>query len=171
MRVKAARAAAVAAFTLVEMLLVLLVISVMAGAAVVNLRGRQDGHALRAAAKDLAAAMQFAAARAEAEDCPYRVALDDKLQSFQVECLRPGSAGFVGAEGMAGAKKAMARGVTVDAIAPASPDASPPEDKTAALYFLPDGGGFAGSVKLKNRAAEVVHIDVLPGTRQIHVRG
>ncbi len=90
-------------FTLIELLLVMVLMATLTGAVVVSLTGRQDSRTLEFAAKDLAAAMRFAAKQAAVHGVAYRVAFCDDHTSYRVErCSDAAMQDYVPAKGVAG---------------------------------------------------------------------
>ena len=155
------------AFTLVEMLLVLVIISSLLATMAVSLTGRRDRHALRVAAEDLAASLRFAAERARLTGRHCRVAFEDDYSGYRLEmATEQGAESFAPDIGMAGAGRRFAEGIRLAQDADPGRQA-PPAPKT--LTFSPNGEGFAGRLRLRNRADEQIDIEVAPETHQVHV--
>jgi prepilin-type N-terminal cleavage/methylation domain-containing protein len=152
------------AFTLVEMLLVLTIISVLAGSVVVAFEGRSDAFRLAFAASDLAATLDDVADRARLANSAYRVRLVANT-AFVVE-KRSASSGatYVPAEG-GDRLHPLPTGVWVAEITGAT--GVPLEGD--ALEFVPGGASFAGRVRLVNRRGETRSVVVLPVTGQTSI--
>jgi len=156
------------AFTYVEMLVVLVLIGMLAGAAVVSLRGRTQTFALRTATKDLAAALRHAQEEARLRQCPHRVVFSEDTSAYRVESApHADPADFTAARGRAGRMCPLPRGVHVAAVRVNGREI---DLDSVALEFGPGGPLFSGHVRLVNDAGEVAWIEVVRGTGQIHVR-
>lgn len=154
------------AFTLIEMLLVIVLISIVSGSLVVSLSGRQDTHSLSVAAKDLATAIRFTAAEARIKHSPHRIAFHDEFRAYRIEATPHGSNGsFAPVGGLAGAMKRFAKRVRVTSVSAAGGSTDHTSNE---LVFLPDRRGFDGSIELQNQAGETVRIEVLRETAQVN---
>lgn len=153
------------AFTLIELFVVVVVLSILTGSVVVALQGRADAYALEASARDLSAAIRFAVTEARLRQRPFRVRFLDEWRSYRVETLGAGGE-FQPAKGMAGIVRTLPGGINVAAIGQGGGSTGPlPES----LDFEPAGGGFAGTVRLVSRGGPVADVEVLPGSGQVHV--
>ena len=152
--------------TLVEMLLVVSIIGILAGSVVVSFAGRREGHALRAATEELAAAIRFAEAQSRLQGIAHRVWFDRRDGAFRVERLRDGV--FVAVAGRAGRERRPIEGVritgTIDALAG-------PDPALTSLVFDPRGERFTGRVGLKARDGLARWIDVAAETGQVQIDG
>ena len=159
----------IAAFTLVEMLLVLVLLATLTGTMAVSLGGRQDRHAIRVCAKDLATAIRFCAAQARLKGRPHRLAFYDGLRAYRVETIDTQSGqDFVPVYGQAGRKRTLVKGVEVTAISTEDRELDL-ADLTEILTFDPNGSSFHGKIELRNRKDEAITIEVLPTTAQVHI--
>ena len=155
------------AFTLVEMILVLVLIGILASSVVVSFEGRQETHALRSAAQDLAATIRFAVREAAVANQSHRVVFDDAMSSYWVETVAAGTKHeYKPVRGWAGQGRRLNEGVTLVGV---SSDGMTVEARAEALEFLPGGSGFYGVIELKSRDDELVRIEVLEETGQVHV--
>ncbi len=155
------------AFSLVEMLLVLVVISALLATMAVSLAGRRDHQALRVAAEDLATSLRFAAERARLTGRPCRLAFQDDYSGYRLEIATDQSGeSFAPDIGMAGQGRRFAEGIRLVQDADPGRQARP---APKALTFAPQGKGFAGRLHLRNRADEQIDIEVIPETHQVHV--
>jgi len=153
-------------FTLVEILLVVVLMSVMAGAVVVSLRGRQDAHVLEVTANDLAAAIRFAATEARLRGTAQRIVFSADHGQYSVERERPDDQEFTRVGGLAGTRHRLAAGVRIRAMGHGRQAmASLP----VVLEFDGHGGGFAGWIELVNRLGETIRIEVTAETQQVYV--
>jgi Tfp pilus assembly protein FimT len=149
-----------------EMLVVVVIIGVLAGAAVVNLKGRQEPYVLRAAAEDLAGAIRYAQVQSRLRGQAHRVAFLEDMRGWRVEAVGGWGGEYVAADGTAGIAKALAAGVRIARIT--RPDGSA-ELSLSALEFYADGSGFAGSIDIQSGSSQVIRVEVLAQTGQVHV--
>ena len=156
------------AFTVVEMLLVLVLIGALTGGVVVSLRGRRGEYALRTASQDLAAAIRFAAGQAQAGNVPHRVAFESDRRTYRVEVAADDDGSrFAPVGGRMGHSKSLGRAVEVVEVRVGG---RRDDSMLSSLEFGRRGAGFSGSIKLQNDAGETRWIDVTPEVRQVHVR-
>jgi type II secretion system protein H len=160
-------AAARAGFTLLEMLMVVTIMAIFAGSLVVSLKGRQDEHALRAAAQDLSEALRYAAGEARLLGKPCRVEFSPALDEYHVEALDLETVKFAPLDGRAGLAKPLTPGIKIAEFAPALADADAQEPS---IFFGADGSGFSGKIKLKSRAGQVRQVQVIAQTGQVYVQ-
>lgn len=154
----------VRAFTLVEMLLVLVLISILTGAAVVSLSGKQDQYALKVSTDDLAAAIGYAATQAHLTQQSYRVSFDPQRESYQV-LVRPDSTAneYVPADGLAGSLRHLVHGVQVVSIH----DENDPTKQSIEALDFGLGTNFYGLIRLQNRLEQSATIQVLAQTQEV----
>ncbi len=159
----------IGAFTLVEMLLVLVLLATLTGTMAVSLGGRQDRHAIRVCAKDLATAIRFCAAQARLKGQSHRVAFYEGASAYRVEAADAVQGDdFVPVYGQAGRKRTLVKGVEVTAISTEDRELDV-DDLTDVLTFRPKGNNFHGKIELRNRKDEAITIEVLPTTAQVHI--
>lgn len=155
------------AFTLVEMLLVLILISLLASGAVVSLRGRKDTYALQVSTHDLAKAMELAVSQAKLKQSTHRVVFNDPRQTYRVEKATTDSAlEFTPAQGQAGMGNSLIEGVRISRVWYAENKSIP---LPSSFEFYAGGGGFYGRIELVNRTGDSKTIEVMPQTGQVHV--
>jgi len=155
------------AFTLVEMLLVVVLLATLTGTLAASLSGRVDRHALRIAGKDLAMAVRFSVAEARLKRLPHRVAFHDHWTSYRVEKAESGAGReYTPVRSLAGQVKTLAKQVRVAGV---STDGRLLESLPEALPQYPNGNGFRGEIQLANRAGETLTIKVLPVTGQVRI--
>lgn len=103
-----------AAFTLVELLLVLVLLGVFSTSAAVAFQGRDRPYALRVMGEDLGAAFRSAGSASRATRRPHRVVLDEVERVFWIEGSdAEAEGGFARVRGMAGRPHAFIDGVMV----------------------------------------------------------
>ena len=155
------------AFTLVELMIVMVIIAVFATGVVVSFQGRQDIYALHAATKDLAATVGYTARQSKLNQCTYRIAFYDDLKRYRVETINYGTTiDFVPVNGRAGMIKLLPAGVQISEILS---DGHTINHLPDTLTFRPDGSGFSGRIELRNRKGETMQIEVMHKTGQVHV--
>lgn len=159
------------AFSLLELLIVLALIATMAGAAVVALQGRDDPHALRASAEDLASAIRFAVAEAERTGAKHRVRFVELGRGFRVERYQEHQAsGWTQARGAAGIVRNLPEGVWLQQEVAAAEGQPPSTGQVVERMFEFGGrGSFSGQVALVNEAGEAMAVRVAPLSRQVTV--
>lgn len=155
-------------FTLIEMLIVLVLISIICGAAVVSLHGRARTYELHSGAKDLAAAIEHGLHVGRFRDGACRLTFLDGMRSFRVDRAATGEYGldYVPVRGMAGRVRTLAAGVEITRI-----------ERDGTQTFLPVNwldlvdvtGVFTGAIELKNASGEVLRIEVLGETGQVDI--
>jgi general secretion pathway protein H len=154
------------AFTLIELLVVMVVISIVAGSVVVCLQGRQDAHGLRAAGKDLAAALRFAGAEARLRQMAHRIAFSVDLDGYRIEAQDAATLTFEPIKGVGGEMKHWGPDIRVAAVTANGSRLDPPPDS---LEFSRDGHGFAGDIQLQGRNAQTIKIEVTGGANQVNI--
>ena len=155
------------AFTLVEMLLVVVLLATLTGTLAVSLGGRVDRHALRIAGKDLAAAIRFSVAETRLKCLPHRVAFYDNWTRYRVERAESAAGSeYAPVRSLAGQMKTLAKQAR---IAGASTDGQPLESVPETLPQYPDGNSFHGEIQLANRSGETLTIKVSPVTGQVQI--
>lgn len=155
------------AFTLVEMLLVLILIALLASGAVVSLRGRKDAYALQVSTHDLAKAIEFAASQAKLKQSSHRVVFDDSRQTYRVEkAITDSALEFAPVKGQAGMGNSLTEGVRISRVWRAGNEITP---LPSSFEFHAGGGGFYGRIELVNRTGDSRIIEVMPQTGQVHV--
>jgi len=163
------------AFTLVEMLLVLVIMSFFAGAIAVSLHGRADMLALRSATNDLASTIQYAARQAQGRGVPHRVALERpgkdsaRPYAYRVQIWSDPGQEFVDAHGLAGQRHLLPEGISLGRVTSAAPGNSANTSVIDYLDFLPDQG-FYGTLELSDRTGRVVTLQIMPVTAQVVVK-
>lgn len=152
-------------FTLIEMMLVVLIISILAGSLAANLQGRKDSQALRVGAEDLAAAVRFAAAQAATQGRCVQVALLHEGRAFEVQALDEKGVAQPLA-GLTGSHREFARQVHVDRVE--RNDQARTDGPVDAIAF---GGGrdFAGWIELVDGLGQSRRIEVADATAQVRI--
>jgi len=164
---RAASGQADLAFTLIEMLLVVVMLATLTGTLAISLSGRLDRHALRIAGKDLAAAVRFSVSETKLTRLPHRVAFHDDLTRYRVERAESTAGSEYGpVKSLAGRMKMLAKQVR---ILGTSVDGEPLDTAPESLPQYPDGSGFHGKIQLANRTGETLTIEVSSVTGQVWI--
>jgi prepilin-type N-terminal cleavage/methylation domain-containing protein len=162
-------------FTLIEMLVVIMLISLLVGSSLVSVHGRRDDVALKMSVRDLSATVRFAAEHSLRERRPFRIAFAEGLETYRVEVMSPATGNYHPAEGLAGQAHSVAEGVFVVGI---EADGEARDGGTTGagaakvstcIQFRPDGNGFAGIVRLRNRSGRRATLRVAPYSGQTDV--
>lgn len=165
-RIHTGTASLLAAFTLIEMLLVFVFIGILSSAVVVSFADRQDREALHAAVDDLAAALRYAASQAHLEERSYRVVFNGPRREYHLEAAQRGTLGFVRATGQAGRTRRIVSGVRLHRV---SERGRVLAEIPHALLFDPSGFGFSGQVELVSRGDKKRYIKVYARTGIVDV--
>ena len=154
------------AFTLIEMILVMVILASLTGALAVSWTGAEDRHKLRAAAKDLAAAIRFSATEARLRQVPHRVTFNETFTVYRVEkAVSHEGRRFEPARGQGGRLKALVEGIRIESTLA---DGHEPKPLPEALVYDSYGSGFHGEIRLRNRRGESIGIRVA-SSGQVHV--
>jgi general secretion pathway protein H len=154
------------AFTLIELLVVVVIISIIAGSVVVCLQGRQDAYGLKAAGKDLAAALRFAATQARLRQTAHRIAFSVDRGGYRIEAQDTSTLRYEPIKGVGGEMKQLGPNVSLAAVVA---NGGGLDSRPANLDFSPDGRGFAGDVHLQGRNGQTIRIEVIGETNQVNV--
>lgn len=153
------------AFTLAEMLLVLVLIALLTSGVAVSLRQRLDAYALKTASQGLAEAIRFAATEAYRRGQPYRVVFLDK-KSYRVE-KREGP-DFVPESAGPGRTAWLAGEVRIVSIA--GPDGQLVQPTPSCLVFDQSTEIFSGQICLQGQSNRQIRIDVNGLSGQVGLR-
>ena len=154
------------AFTLVELLLVLTLISIVSGSIVVSFCGRKEAHALRQAARDLEHAISYIAAKTAQTRRVHRLVFSGDQRTYRLEGATDlGGIVFAPVRGVGGRNRALPDGVRVVSVQQHS------EQINLSQQSLVFGGSetFSGTIELTNRLGETVRFEIHPETAQISI--
>lgn len=178
------------AFTLIEMMIVLVIISIMTAVIIPEMRGTYRDAQLKAVSRDLINVFDVAASRAVSFNQVHRVLLDFKGGKFMVERLVKGEGrdavyetlkDVPGSEGVWDKRLTLEfRGRDEDSMeASSAPDpASPSEPAEAeggnfqpedAIAFYPDGTADARNLLLRDSEGFRIGLRINPATARIHL--
>lgn len=153
------------AFTLVELLLVIVMIAVLAGGAVVNLHGRGQSHALMFGAKDLAATLEYGLGWSAGQGRQCRLSFDQSWRRYRLEELAfDGASDYQALAGKSGQWHDLPTGVAVRGIEGVS---GPIDPMPQTLSLSSDASGFSGHVELASSDGKLAWAIVHPVTRLV----
>ena len=153
------------AFTLVEMLMVLVIIAVLSSSVAVSVSGRSGKRALRVAARDLAAAIGYASSQARLVGHEHRVVFLADGRAYRVEALVSEFDGqFAPVRGQAGAERSMPPDVRIASVSGSN---GPFKEVPDWLRFGSGDCGFTGRIVLQNEAGRSASIEVIGRTGQV----
>jgi prepilin-type N-terminal cleavage/methylation domain-containing protein len=153
------------AFTLTELLLVIVLIGILSGGAVVSLRGRGQVHALAVAAKDLAATVEYGREYGPAHGRACRLAwlLDHRAYWLEEAELSDGAA-FTPLRGRCGQGHSLPESVRLAAVRDTGGPLDPLPDS---LTLSGQAGSFAGTIELQASAGGRAVVTVVTEARQV----
>jgi type II secretion system protein H len=142
------------AFTLIELILVLTIISISLAVATPSLRGWGEQGRLRDAAQNFAAATTFARSRAVADAATYRVQIDPAAATYAVQAVASQQVAAVNGEFGQTTKLPDGFAIVVHAI-PTQATQAPPAN---AIEFYPDGRTTPATVRITSKAGNVLEV-------------
>jgi prepilin-type N-terminal cleavage/methylation domain-containing protein len=153
-------------FTLVEMLVVIVIISILSGAGVVALQGRTATYSLRKSADDLAEAVRYAINRARIEKVAHRVVMLPETNSVRVERAVDGKPDeFVPIPGRAGLPRPLAKHAHLVRV---QAHGSPSD--VASLVFDGNLDNAETGLELRDDSGAKIQVLIMPASGQIVVR-
>ncbi len=166
------------AFTLIEMVVVIVLISIMAAMIIPEMKGSFNDALLRSTGRDLVNVFNFASSRAVGLGQCYRVRFDAPNGRYSVERRIHDGMGtdFVPLKDVSGAEGRLDARIAI-AIHP--PDESASEDDSGpgpagqnvqdAISFYPDGTADAAEILLRDRDGFQLLLQLNPVTARVHV--
>lgn len=149
------------AFTLLELILVLVLISAVLAMAAPSLRGFAHGREVADAAAKVLALTQLARSRAAAWGCIHRLNVDDDAGECWLTMQKVGA--FVEIEGNQGRRVALPAGLSVTVQAPDG------EDPPRFLRFYPDGRCDPATIVLAGGQREVFCVTCPSATERYRI--
>jgi type II secretion system protein H len=166
------------AFTLIEMVVVVVLIAVMAAMIIPEMKGSFDDALLRSTSRDLINVFDLASSRAVSLNQSCRVELDTQSGRYFVEREIRGGAqdDYVPLKDVSGAEGRLDSRIAVEMSPPdeASPDNPPDNSATepvppSAISFYPDGTADAMEIRLRDRAGFQMVLRLNPITARVHL--
>jgi type II secretion system protein H len=175
------------AFSLLELMVVVVLIGIMAAAIIPEMQGTYDDALLRSTSRELVSLMNLASSRAVSRNELLRVRLDKGAGKYTLE--RQTGAGrrrnaFVPVRDIPGGEGRLDRRVAIEIRQPgettpalgAEPGAletggqnPPPGDRSDAIVFYPDGTADAGEIRLTDRSGFRLALRINPVTARIRI--
>ena len=166
------------AFTLIEMVVVVVLIAVMAAMIIPEMKGSFDDALLRSTSRDLINVFDLASSRAVSLNQSCRVELDTQSGRYFVEREVRGGVqeNYVPLKDVSGAEGKLDSRIAVEMSPPdeASPD-NPPDNSApepvspSAISFYPDGTADAMEIRLRDQAGFQMVLRLNPITARVHL--
>jgi len=166
------------AFTLIELMVVLVLIGIMTAMIIPEMRGTFEDALLRSTSRDLVSVFEIASSRAVSLNQSLRVQLNTSDGHYLIERrMREGSReAFVPLKGVAGSEGRLDKRIsievrTADAELQASTAGLEPQNsgETWAIAFNPDGTADAAQVSLRDRAGFRLALRINPITSRVSI--
>jgi prepilin-type N-terminal cleavage/methylation domain-containing protein len=166
------------AFTLIEMVVVIVLISIVAAAIIPEMKGSFNDALLRSTGRDLVNVFSFASSRAVGLGQCYRVRFDTPNGRYAVERQIHDGTGtdFVPLKDVSGAEGRLDSRIAFAIIPPEEPssgnDLSPgPADQSLpdAISFYPDGTSDAAEIRLRDPDGFQLLLQLNPVTGRVHI--
>jgi type II secretion system protein H len=172
-------------FTLVEMLVVVVVISIMSVAIIAQMHGTFQDALLRSTSRELASAFNLASSRAISINRPHRIRLDRVAHRYFLERSTRGGTDFLPVPGVPGGSGTLDSRIAIAIREPGvnSPDDAgeePPGDsgnpggvpsigQEDAVTFYPDGTADARQIELADRDGFRLALRINPITSRVQI--
>jgi type II secretion system protein H len=172
-----------AAFTLMEIMIVLVLISIMAAVIVPEMKGSFEDATLRSSAREIADVLTLAYSRSVSLNQPHRVQFDSQSSKYFLEQGTRGSDNeFVALKDVTGAEGKLSQRVTLElkkgSAAQADPERAPLENAFAeapggaslenAITFYPDGTADGCQIRLTDSSGFHLVLELNPVTSRVH---
>ncbi len=166
------------AFTLIEMVVVIVLISIMAAMIIPEMKGSFNDALLRSTGRDLVNVFSFASSRAVGLGQCYRVRFDAPNGRYAVERQIHGGTGtdFVPLKDVSGAEGRLDSHIAVAISAPeessSGNDLSPgpaAQSLPDAISFYPDGTADAAEIQLRDPDGFQLLLQLNPVTGRVHI--
>jgi type II secretion system protein H len=173
-------------FTLVEMLVVVVIVSIMNVAIVAEMHGTFQDALLRSTGRELAGACNVASSRAIAINRPHRIRLDRFAHRYFLEKSTRGGADFYPAQDTPGSSGALDSRITIHIREPGvdSPDDAgqepsensggqgefPSNFSEDSVTFYPDGTADARQIELTDRDGFRLALRINPITSRVQIK-
>lgn len=171
-------------FTLIELMVVIIIISIMSAMIVAEMHGTFQDALLRSTSRELASAFSAASSRAVATSRPLRVRLDQVNHRYYLERSTRGGTDFFPEKDVPGGQGKIDARITVDVR---EPEAEPADETGAAaqdsgnrgdvpnpgqedgITFYPDGTADARRVELADRDGFRMSLRINPITARVQI--
>jgi type II secretion system protein H len=181
MRIKFLSRRSQTAFTLIELMVVIVIIGIMTAMMIPEMKGTFQDALLRSTSRELINVFDLTYSRAVSLNQLRRVCLDEKTGHYLVEkrVMENGQENFVPADDVAGGKGELDSRISIEFRSPAEnvSDASAPTENVSAesaadevtISFYPDGTADAGDILLRDRDGFRLALRINPITARVHV--
>lgn len=153
------------AFTLVELLIVLVLMAILSSGAIVAFRGRQKSYALKMATSDLAMAIEYAQSLARNMALKTRLSFDAEHKKYRIEQQAAiGFENYLPVAGRAGMERNIPGSVNISGIMIGDLQTTPPLQN---LNFSTSENSFYGKIELQNDLGEKMSVQIEKYTGQV----
>jgi type II secretion system protein H len=169
-------------FTLVELLVVVVIVSIMSVAIIGEMRGTFQDALLRSASRELAGACNLASSRAISVNRPHRIRLDDVAHRWFLERSRRGGTDFYPARDVPANSGALDSRIAIHIFEPGvnspddaggapsgSQDAFPSAGADEAVTFYADGTADTRQIELADRDGFHLALRINPVTSRVQI--
>lgn len=166
------------AFTLIELMTVIVIIGIMTAMIIPEMRGTFEDALLRSTSRDLVSVFELASSRAISFNQLHRVRLDSESGRYLVErqVREGGQEDFVALTDVAGCKGELDKRIAIEIHRPEDESAEtktaatePTQNLPDAISFYPDGTADAAMILLQDRAGFRLGLKLNPTTARVHV--
>jgi type II secretion system protein H len=177
MRLEYTKAKTVSAFTLIEMVVVVVLIGVLSAMIIPEMKGTFEDALLRSTSRDLINVFDLASSRAVSLNQPYRVTVDTQGGRYFVERqIHDGTReDFVPLKDVVGAEGKLDSRIVVEISRPDEASAANDPDQPSleqnspdGVAFYPDGTADAAEIKLRDRDGFQMILRINPITARVH---
>ncbi|HEY3864436.1 MAG TPA: prepilin-type N-terminal cleavage/methylation domain-containing protein [Verrucomicrobiae bacterium] len=174
-----------AGFTLVEMMVVIIIVSIMSAAVVAEMHGTLQEALLRTASRELSIAFNAASSRAISVNMPHRIDIDTLRHRYSVERGQRGSEDFYPVRDVPLASGTIDPRISIRVLAPGlnAPDDAGDESAESAgdqnilplmpgqegVTFYPDGTADSRQIELTDRDGFRLALRVNPITSRVQI--
>jgi len=149
------------AFTLLELIAVLVLISTLLAIAAPSLRGFVRGRQTKDAAAQILCLTHLARSRAASRGCVYRLNIDSETGTYWLTMQQGGA--FVEIESDQGRRRLLPVGVSIALDTPSD------DELLSYVQFYPDGRCDPGTIELADGEGEVLHVTCPSASERFHV--
>lgn len=181
MRLKNSRLKFCRAFTLIEMMVVIVIISIIAAMIIPQMKGTFDDALLRSTGRDLVNVFNLASSRAVSLNQSYRVRFDTPNGRYAVERQIQNGAqeDYVPLKDVSGAEGRLDSRIAVEINSPgenssendaaSSPAEQNEQNSPDTVSFFPDGTADAAEIRLRDRNGFQLLLKLNPVTARVHI--
>ena len=165
------------AFTLIELMTVIVIIGIMTAMIIPEMRGTYEDALLRSTSRDLVSVFELASSRAISLNQLHRVRLDTTTGHYMVERQAPdgGPEEFIPLKDVSGCAGELDQRISVeihrpgeDASEALGADTSQNQNQPEAISFYPDGTADAVMIQFQDRAGFRIGLRLNSTTARVH---